>query len=148
MSLWSGNEYLSELEGDKLTLQIYDKTGSTYIWTDYITFDLNKLSTSKTAMDSFTIYFPDNVSEFRFYVRDTSPTSDRNKGRVVLENIHLYFDDDYEIHYHSYSYTTTETHHYGECNCGAILEEFHVFNTSTSYLGYVICINCGYKKYS
>lgn len=32
------------------------------------------------------------VTSFRFFVNTNRPTEERNKGRIVLDNIHLYLN--------------------------------------------------------
>lgn len=95
MALWSGTEYLGS--GGTLSIQIYqEKEGSEgeYEWKDHIVFDIYSLSVLRDYPKNYTVYFPANTSKFRFYVTKENPTGDRNKGRVVLDNIVFYYDEE------------------------------------------------------
>lgn len=56
-------------------------------WYDHVTFDLNEFSTLKDYPNTYSVLLPKDVLQFRFYAEHSNPTGDRNKGRIVLDNI-------------------------------------------------------------
>lgn len=85
--LWSNNEFIIN---QTFVIQ-YKLNGQ---WIDYMFYDLADFSCSKDNLDSYTIIFPNrNINNIRFYSTQPNPTADRNKGRILLDNIHFYFND-------------------------------------------------------
>ena len=83
MCLWSGMENFSS--GDIIRIDYYDEG-----WQKHISYDYNKMSTSKDLLERYKIVFPQEVTKFRIYVKCNSlVSSDRNKGRLVIDNIIL-----------------------------------------------------------
>lgn len=49
------------------------------------------LSTNIINPNSIVILFPKNTTQFRFYSSTTMPYGDRNRGRIVLDNMHIQY---------------------------------------------------------
>lgn len=47
----------------------------------------------KTSQYKYTVLFPKDITSFRFYLYTPNPSGDRNKGRIVLNNINLVFNE-------------------------------------------------------
>ncbi len=82
---WSENEYTTH---ETLNMQYYDSNG----WNNHVTIDVSDLSKNKENPDSFVVVFPRKTTRIRFYSTIINATADRNKGRVVLENINVEYD--------------------------------------------------------
>ena len=77
-SMWS------DLEGainEDFKVQYYDGG-----WIDHISINPYDLSTLKSYPNSFQILFPKDTNRIRFYATHSSPSGDRNKGRICLDN--------------------------------------------------------------
>lgn len=82
MSLWSGIEGMW-YGNCKVSIQIYqDNT-----WKDYIIYDTLEMSKLKSSPDTHVVMLPQDTIKVRFYAIHNSPSGDRNKGRVVLDNV-------------------------------------------------------------
>ena len=88
VALWSsfGNELFSR--DDTFVIQYFNGTD----WIDHVNIDLKYLSLDKDSKDHFIVLFNKNVTTFRFYLKHVGPMSDRNKGRVVLDNFCLSYN--------------------------------------------------------
>lgn len=62
-------------------------------WVSHISFDITSMSKLKNYLKNYSVLFPKNVNKFRFIVTKDVPTGDKNKCRVVLNNIKIYCDD-------------------------------------------------------
>ncbi len=82
-ALWSSMEAMGV--NGKFSIQIYKNNQ----WQDYITYDLLTMSTSRDSPDSHVVLFPRGTTNFRFYAKHNYPSGDRNKGRIVLDNIDI-----------------------------------------------------------
>lgn len=85
-SMWSSRE---DSINEKFVIQYYDYFNS--LWVDHIEIDPYELSTDKEYPDSFTVLFPKNTFEVRFYATHNDPSGDRNKGRICLDNFSAKF---------------------------------------------------------
>lgn len=137
-SLWSGKEGLSDAD----IFRIEYKSGGQ--WKSHVDFSISSLSTLKTNQFKYEVLFPNDVTSFRFYVYTSNPVGDRNKGRVVLDNINLFFNEHRFNNYESIS----ETQHKVSCNCGENYLEPHEYVTELSWNENTYCILCGHKKYT
>lgn len=84
-ALWSENEGHSGL-----TFKIQFKEND--IWVDRIEIDPLWMSKSKYFLRTYTVLFPKNTNQFRFYVTHNNPTGNYNRGRTVLDNINFYYN--------------------------------------------------------
>ncbi|MDE7161137.1 MAG: hypothetical protein K2N65_00090, partial [Anaeroplasmataceae bacterium] len=85
-SLWSLYEDLTE--HDMFSIEYLDGQN----WVSHVRFDIPSMSPIKINPKSYNVLFNKGVTSFRFYLRKNMPSGDRNKGRVVLNNIHLHFN--------------------------------------------------------
>ena len=83
-SMWGNDEQIS---GQSFMLQ-FKKNGQ---WQDHVAINLSTLSTNKNNPNSIVILFPKNTTQFRFYSSTTMPYGDRNRGRIVLDNMHIQY---------------------------------------------------------
>ena len=137
MGLWSGLEGFSL--NDIISVEYYDNS---YI--RHMTYDYQKLNNNKDNLAHYKIIFPKEINRFRIYVKcNTIVQIDRNKGRVVLDNIKLKGN---KPHIHNYLYTSIDSKsHRGICNgCGDIVVTRHAILASQSGSRYVNCYVCGY----
>lgn len=77
-SMWSS---LEGAVNEDLKVQYYDGD-----WVNQISIDPFNLSTLKDYPDSFQILFPKDTNRIRFYATHSSPSGNRNKGRICLNN--------------------------------------------------------------
>ena len=137
MGLWSGMENFSS--GDIIRIDYYDEG-----WQRHIIYDYNEMSTSKDLLEHYKIVFPQEVTKFRIYVKCNSlVSSDRNKGRLVIDNIIL---KEEAVHVHNYKYTPIDSKsHKRECiECGEIITGGHCILSSQSQNRYANCYYCKY----
>ncbi len=87
ISLWSGIEGLG-LDTDTVKL-LYKNNNGDYV--EAIDFDIMKLSTSKQKPSNYYYEFPSKTSTIKFEVIDKNPSGDRNKGRVVIGNMNIFY---------------------------------------------------------
>lgn len=87
MSLWGGNELLNF--GGFVGIDYYDGEK----WISHIEFDIEEMSTLRDYPKNYLVFFPRNVNAFRYRVTKNKPSGDRNKGRVVIDNIEVYYDN-------------------------------------------------------
>lgn len=88
VSLWSGIERL----GDDAYAKLYYKDADGN-WLEAMELNLLTLSTSKAYPDNFYLTFPENTNGIRFEVYDANPSGDRNRGRVVLGDMIVFFSE-------------------------------------------------------
>lgn len=62
-------------------------------WTRHKEINLYSLSKDKNNLDSFTFRFPKGIKSIRFFTVNDLPNGDRNKGRIVLDNFHVFGDE-------------------------------------------------------
>lgn len=111
-----------------------------------VSFDSKKLSTVKLNPKNYTVLFPKNISNFRFWVLKSNPTADRNKGRVVLNNIQFFYNNSQnEPHYHKFSYISIDRNsHKIVCNgCEFELRKPHIISSADYDKPEIRCIQCG-----
>ena len=88
---WSSSEGISQFNGEAL-LQYKDSSGN---WVTAI--DLQRdisypyLSTLEDYPSKLHYRFDQPIYEFRFYVQSNNPTGDRNKGRLVIGELNVFF---------------------------------------------------------
>lgn len=63
-------------------------------WINHVNFDLASFSTLKNFPDEFTVVLPKNATRFRFIATHSKPSGDRNKGRIVLDNLKFEYNLD------------------------------------------------------
>ncbi len=78
-SLWSS---LEGINNESFKIQYYSNG-----WIDHVSYDLTTFSKLKLYPKNYTILMPKNVTRFRFIANHSNPTGDRNKGRIVLDNL-------------------------------------------------------------
>lgn len=84
-SLWSSLEGISK---EQFTIEYFqDNT-----WKSHININLNNLSTFKDDPDDFVVLFPNNINRIRFLAMHDSPSGDRNKGRICLDNFKVSYN--------------------------------------------------------
>lgn len=88
LTMWSGTEYLYTNDS-KALLQYKDTDGNWVTILDLLN-DIT-LSTDRTNPTNYTILFPENTKEFRFYVTSTG-TGTRNKGRICIGNMDIFIE--------------------------------------------------------
>lgn len=79
-SLWGSKEG-ETLERFKIQVK---RHGS---FCDYVELDLSLFSANKSFMKSFNVLFPRNTTAIRFFAFSKKPLSDRNKGRICLDEL-------------------------------------------------------------
>ena len=93
MSLWSSNEGLVAGDTIKILIPIYRPDGSISTWLNHIEIDIDGMSKLKSFQTDFEALFPKGTKDIRICVTKQQPSGDRNKGRVVLDNITFFFDN-------------------------------------------------------
>ena len=86
ISLWSGLEGLGA--DDYVKLYCLNDDGD---WIEQMTFDINRMSTLKEYPDNMYIEFQDTTKGIKFEVYKSSPSGGRNKGRVVIGDMNLFY---------------------------------------------------------
>ncbi len=86
ISLWSGNEGLGA--NDYIKLYYKDENG---IWQEQMDFDVFTISTMREFQDNLYIEFDSPAYEIKFEVYESTPSGDRNKGRVVIGDMNLFY---------------------------------------------------------
>ena len=86
ISLWSGNEGLGA--NDYIKLYYKDENG---IWQEQMDFDVFIISTMREFQDNLYIEFDSPAYEIKFEVYESTPSGDRNKGRVVIGDMNLFY---------------------------------------------------------
>lgn len=84
---WSSSEGMGNGLGTA-TLQYKDSSGN---WTTAIDFIFDDISTLERYPTIYKYSFPAGVYEYRFVVERTSPTTGRNKGRLVVGDMNIVF---------------------------------------------------------
>ena len=88
MSLWSSSENIFD-SNTTIKVQYKNLDGQ---WIDSESYLVFTLSKDKNNMNSYEVdFYNDNNTAIRFIVHTLAPVGDRNKGRVVLNNINVYF---------------------------------------------------------
>lgn len=88
MSLWSSSENIFDTN-TTIKVQYKNLEGQ---WIDSESYLVSTLSKDRNNMNSYEVdFYNDNNSAIRFIVQTLAPVGDRNKGRVVLDNINVYF---------------------------------------------------------
>ena len=83
-SLWSGQEGIF---GESFKIQYWDSG-----WINHVEIDLNSLSRLKDYPDDFIVLLPKNTSRIRFIAEHNSPSGNRNKGRICLDNFEVKYN--------------------------------------------------------
>lgn len=86
-SLWSGIEGITS--SSKFSIQIMNNG----VWQDHIEYDISKMSTQKSNQDTNIVLFKKGTENIRFYVKHVSPSGEKNKGRIVLDNINIQYNN-------------------------------------------------------
>lgn len=86
ISLWSGIEGLGS--GDYVKLYYMDENGN---WQEHMTFDIYRMSTMKDYPDNLYVEFQEATSGIKFEVYESTPSGDRNSGRVVIGDMNLFY---------------------------------------------------------
>ena len=86
-SLWSGIEGITS--SSKFSIQILNDG----VWQDHVEYDISKMSTQKSVQDTNIVLFKKGISNIRFYVKHVSPSGVQNKGRIVLDNIKIQYNN-------------------------------------------------------
>lgn len=86
ISLWNNNEDLGA--NDHIKLYYKDQNG---IWQEQMDFNVFIISTSRQFLDNLYIEFDNLTYEIKFGVYESTPSGDRNKGRVVIGDINLFY---------------------------------------------------------
>ena len=84
-ALWSNNEGVA---GQKFEIQYYDDGE----WKTAKTIDLYKMDTKNIGMSTYLVLFPKTTKRIRFIATKQNPLIDRNKGRIVLDRIKVYYN--------------------------------------------------------
>lgn len=145
MCLWSAFEGLKT--GGTIRIDIpVDLNNEECGWNTLVTYDANLLKTTKSSPKNYIVLFPKEVSKFRFYVIKDIPDTDRNHGRVVLDNIHLFFDKKVIIHQHNFIYTGINKYNHSiTCSCGYYIVKPHIIQSPVVGDLTTNCIQCGYQ---
>ncbi|MDE5566755.1 MAG: InlB B-repeat-containing protein [Anaeroplasmataceae bacterium] len=145
MCLWSAFEGLKT--GGTIRIDIpVDSNNEEYGWKTFVIYDANSLKTVKSLPKNYIVLFPKEVSKFRFYVTKDIPDTDRNHGRIVLDNIHLYFNEKVIIHHHNFVYTGINKYNHSiTCSCGIYTIKPHIVQSSAAGNLTTNCIQCGYQ---
>lgn len=94
----------------------------------------------------YTILFPNNINRFRFLITKDNPNKDRKLGRIVLNNIHLFYNEKIETHTHFFVYKGLNKYNHSiSCRCGAYTIKPHIVQPSSSGTTITTCIQCGYQ---
>ncbi len=137
MGLWSGKENFNT--GDIIRVDYYDST-----WKPYLNYDYKTLTVSKDNLKTYKVIFPKGITKFRIYVKcNTLITADRNKGRLVLDNI-IFKEKHQHIHEYTYKGINSKTHK-GVCECGKEITGRHAILSSETSKRYVLCYYCKYS---
>lgn len=86
ISLWSSNERLGN--GDYIKLFYMDDDQN---WQEAKTFNIDKISKLKDTPDNVYIEFPKSSFRIKLEVSESTPLGDRNKGRVVIGDMNLFY---------------------------------------------------------
>lgn len=87
ISLWSGIEGLG-IKTDTVKL-LYKNNTNQYV--EGINFDILELSTLRNNPTNHYFKFPAATSSIKFEVIDENPSGDRNKGRVIIGDMNLFY---------------------------------------------------------
>jgi len=86
ISLWSSNERLGN--GDYIKLFYMDDDQN---WQEAKTFNIDKISKLKDTPDNVYIELPKSSFRIKLEVSESTPLGDRNKGRVVIGDMNLFY---------------------------------------------------------
>lgn len=86
LSLWSNSEII-DLTDSNIFFQY--KRNNNWVTQEDLLRNVN-LSTDRENQGTYMFNLPDGTTEFRFYV-ETSPVGTRNKGRLSIGNMYIYF---------------------------------------------------------
>ena len=87
ISLWGSNEGLI---ANSDSIKLYYKTkDSKYI--ECMNFDISKISKLKKYPDNYYVEFPEDACGIKIEVVKNNPTTDYNRGRVIIGNINLFY---------------------------------------------------------
>lgn len=143
---WSGLEGISYVNS-KVLLQYTNGRGEWNTALDLLR-DLPSPGLSKLEdyPTEISFKFPIPTYEFRIYMETTEATGNKNKGRIVLGNLNVYFDHNF---HHSYDYkyeSNNSSTHKSYCECGDYIFEPHVESSigTLSTVNKHICKYCGY----
>lgn len=143
---WSGLEGISYVNS-KALLQYTDGRGEWNTALDLLR-DIPSpgLSNLEDYPTEVFFTFPVPTYKFRIYMETTVATGSRNKGRIVLGNLNVYFD--HHLH-HSYNFRyelNNSFSHKSYCECGDYIFEPHVESdiSTLSTIKERRCRYCGY----
>lgn len=83
-ALWGSSEGIAN---ETFKIQYYSNG-----WRDHVNYDLSQFSKLKQYPKTYTVLLPKQATRFRFIANHSNPTGDRNKGRIVLDNINFQYN--------------------------------------------------------
>ena len=83
-ALWGSSEGIAN---ETFKIQYYSNG-----WLDHVSYDLSQFSKLKQYPKTYTVLLPKQATRFRFIANHSNPTGDRNKGRIVLDNINFQYN--------------------------------------------------------
>lgn len=83
-SLWCSREGINN---QTFRIQYYSNG-----WRDHINYDLSLFSNLKQYPNKYTILMPKSVNRFRFITNQSYLSGDRNKGRIILDNLNFEYN--------------------------------------------------------
>ena len=90
ISLWSGNEGLSWIN-DSVRLEYKDSSGNWILAKEFYNNEYRQLSTMKTIPNNHYLTFGSGAYEIRLIVECSTPSGNRNYGRVVIGNMTILY---------------------------------------------------------
>lgn len=145
-SWWSDSEGLDKTNSN-LLIQYEDDTGN---WKNAMNLysDLSSpISTDYEMPTDIKVVFPTATHKFRIYLDTVDISGSRNKGRIVIGDINVYYDEVYHFE-HSYDYyyiPYNSSSHKSYCMCGEYIIEPHLKCSTFSLRNNESCLYCGYQ---
>ena len=144
LSLWG--PYESFKEGSRVSLEYFDTSSET--WVSAKTINPLLIPNNQLTPKKYTAFFPSDVKKIRIYVECENADAERNKGRVVLNDLHLYFSDyrakpnpEHEHIYTDHYIPLINQLHVAYCDCGKVDRQAHAPVMTEEG---VICFYCGH----
>lgn len=128
ISMWSTKEnFLLDTTGE---LQYY--SNSYNMWKTLDSYNMVLLPTKDNPKHYFQyLSLEENIYKIRFIMSHPKVNADRNKGRIVLDNLDFCFDNhniSQSVHTHKYKYSfenKDDEYHKAYCKCGDFILEKH-----------------------
>lgn len=146
ISMWSGKDKITnDTTGE---LQYYSESKNK--WETIESYNMMILPTKEYPKHFFHyLSLQENAYRIRFIMSHPKINADRNKGRVVLDNLDFCFDNhnisQNQIHQHNYRYSCInedEEYHRAYCECGDYKLEKHIAYYDED--GNKLCASCDY----